>query len=159
MHPYLNALTRLLTPCLNTLPSRLGNTLGKIEHPQQPIRIEYYVTRVVSQSESSIMSPESSRLGVKTLLGSSRLAVAYLNTSGHHPPPPTTSAHTLTTNLYMQTISPSPETQVMFNEAIRKGFSLSFESWTSDKKLVSTSKLFQHYIGLSANISSPLFFN
>ena len=57
----------------------------RIEHEKtlqlrQPIRIEYYVTRVVSQSESSITSPESSRLGWRTLLGSSRLAIAYLNT-------------------------------------------------------------------------------
>ena len=47
----------------------------RIEHGKtlqlcQPIRIEYYVTRVVSESESSITSPESSRLGLKTFLGS-----------------------------------------------------------------------------------------
>ena len=39
------------TPYLNTLSIRLGTTLGKIEH---------YVNRVVSQSESNITSPESS---------------------------------------------------------------------------------------------------
>ena len=47
----------------------------RIEHGKtlqlcQPIRIEYYVTRVVSQSESSNTSPESSRLGLKTFLRS-----------------------------------------------------------------------------------------
>ena len=52
---------------------------------RQPIRIEYYVTRVVSQSESNITSPESSRLGWKTLRGSRRLAIAYLNTEGRPP--------------------------------------------------------------------------
>ena len=84
--PYLNTLTQLpfSAPYLNTLPTRLGSTLGsrqpiRIEHPRlsatnqnrvlrhpsrQPIRIEYYITRVV------ITSPESFRLGVKTLLGS-----------------------------------------------------------------------------------------
>ena len=35
----------------------------------QSITIEYYVTRVVSQPQSSITSPESSRLEQKTLLG------------------------------------------------------------------------------------------
>ena len=40
-------------------------------HPlRQPIRIVYYVTRVVNQSESSITWPESSRLGWRSLLGS-----------------------------------------------------------------------------------------
>ena len=42
--------------------------------------------RVVRQSESSITSPESSRLGWKTPLGS-RLARAYLNTWGLPPTP------------------------------------------------------------------------
>ena len=51
-------------------------------HPsRQPIRIEYYVTQVVSQSEAStrvvITSPESSRLGVGTLLGSRLLSARY----------------------------------------------------------------------------------
>ena len=53
--------------------------LGIQEHSQQRISIKYYGTRVVSQSKSSITSPESSRLGWKTLVGS-RLAIAYLKT-------------------------------------------------------------------------------
>ena len=48
---------------------------------RQPIRIEYYVTRVVSQSESStrvvITSPKSSRLGLRTLLGSQLDSARY----------------------------------------------------------------------------------
>ena len=36
----------------------------------QSIRIEYSVTRVVSQSESSVTSPETFRLGWRSLLGS-----------------------------------------------------------------------------------------
>ena len=93
--PYLNTLTRTIPypntlnrtiPYLNTL-SRIhsgssANQNRVISHPsRQPIRIEYYitrhpikfeyyVTRVVSQSELCITSPESSRLGLKTLLGS-----------------------------------------------------------------------------------------
>ena len=37
---------------------------------RHPIKFEYYVTRVVSQSESGITSPESSRLGWRSLPGS-----------------------------------------------------------------------------------------
>ena len=92
-------------PYPNTLPTR------------QPIRIEHYVTPspLGSQSKSSITSPESSANqnrvirnpsrhprslgsagGLFSALGSSRLAIAYLNTSGTSGPP-TTTAHTLTT--------------------------------------------------------------
>ena len=57
---------------------------------RQPIRIEYYVTRVVSPSELSIKSPESSRLGWRSLLGSrlKSLAIAYLNTVHRELQPP-----------------------------------------------------------------------
>ena len=63
---YLNTLTPYLNTCINyrntlTRLSALGSIslyiqptrLGSQEHPRQPIRIEYYVTRVVSQSKSS----------------------------------------------------------------------------------------------------------
>ena len=66
----------------------------------QPIRIEYYVTRVASQLESSNTSPESSRFGWKSLLGS-RLESAryslsyYIGTSTHPPPPPGLLTHIL----------------------------------------------------------------
>ena len=39
-------------------------------------------------------------------------------------------------SLYKPTMFPSPETQRMFNEAFTKNFSLSFESWTVDRKTV-----------------------
>ena len=136
--PYLNTLptrlgntlgSRLSAPYLNTLPTRLGNTLGSRLHilihcrfgsqsesstlgsrqnrtlrqpSRQPIRIEYYVTRVVSQSESSITSslrhPRALGSGGRpfSALGSSRLAIAYLNTLGSSTPL-RWSAHTLTT--------------------------------------------------------------
>ena len=77
----------------------------RIEHEKtfqlrQPIRIEYYVTLVVSQSESSITSPQSSRLRWRSLLGS-RLESARYSLSqymGTSPPPcPTSSAHKYTT--------------------------------------------------------------
>ena len=85
---FFNTLSRLSAPYLNTCTASLHTNTTRqpirIEHPRtlgsrQPIEIEYYVTRVVSQSKSSIMSPESSRLGLRTLLGL-RLAIAYPNT-------------------------------------------------------------------------------
>ena len=67
--------------------SQSESSMEKTHQLRQPIRIEYYVTRVVSQSESSITSPEScitspesSRLGLKTLLGS-RLESAHYSLS------------------------------------------------------------------------------
>ena len=89
---------RLSAPNLNTFPTRQPM---RIEHSRQPIRNEHFVTRVVSQSESSITSRESSlRLpralgsggGPFSALGSSRLAIAHLNTWGT-PPPHLISSH------------------------------------------------------------------
>ena len=93
---YVNTLSRLHILIRKTDTTRLGNTLGSQSESS---------TRVVSQSESSntlpessILSPESSPLGSRTLLGS-RLAIVYLNRLGSSTrPPPTTSAHTLTTD-------------------------------------------------------------
>ena len=65
--------SRLSAPYLNTLPTRQHSRQNRVLRHQsrQPIRIEYYVTRVV------ITSPESSRLGVKTLLGSRLESARY----------------------------------------------------------------------------------
>ena len=51
---YLNYSTRLSAPCLNTCLA-YPNTLSRLHilPTRQPIRIKHYVTRVVSQSESS----------------------------------------------------------------------------------------------------------
>ena len=61
--PYLNTLSRII-PYLNTLNPIL------LHYRRQPIKFDYYVTRVVIQSESSITSPESSRFGWRSHLGS-----------------------------------------------------------------------------------------
>ena len=95
---YLNTLSRPSAPCITYLYTlsrlhilihcQLGsqsessitshprlsatNQNRVLRHPsRQPIRIEYYVTRVV------ITSPESSRLAVGTLLGSRFLSARY----------------------------------------------------------------------------------
>ena len=60
-------------------------------------------------------------------------------------------------SLFIPQIIPSPETQVYFNEAISKTFSLSFESWTTDRKPVDTAREFQIDISSASNINSPLY--
>ena len=44
--------------------------------------------------------------------------------------------------LIIPTIVPSPETQMMYDEALTKSFTLSFESWTTDSKPINTGKDF-----------------
>ena len=60
-------------------------------------------------------------------------------------------------SLFIPQIIPSPETQVIFNEAISETFSLSFESWTTDRKPVDTAREFQIDISSASNIKSPLY--
>ena len=60
-------------------------------------------------------------------------------------------------NLFIPQIIPSPETQVYFNEAISKTFTLSYESWTTDRKPVDTAREFQVDISSASNINSPLY--
>ena len=48
-----------------------------------------------------------------------------------------------TINLFIPQIIPTPETQEIFNEAISKTFTLSYESWTTDRKPVDTAREFQ----------------
>ena len=60
-------------------------------------------------------------------------------------------------NLFIPQIIPSPETQVYFNEAISKTFTLSYESWTTDRKPVDTAREFQIDLSSASNINSPLY--
>ena len=58
--------------------------------------------------------------------------------------------------LFVPTYIPSPETQLMFNDSIKNSFSLSFDSWTTDRKIVNTGLRIS--IGCrkqSTNINSP----
>ena len=57
--------------------------------------------------------------------------------------------------LFVPTFIPSPETQLMFNDSIKNSFSLSFDSWTTDRKIVNTGLEYQVDIGSSANTNSP----
>ena len=60
-------------------------------------------------------------------------------------------------SLFIPPIIPSPETQVIFNEAISQTFTLSYESWTTDRKPVDTAREFQVDISSASNINSPLY--
>ena len=60
-------------------------------------------------------------------------------------------------NLFVPQIIPSPATQVYVDEAISKTFSLSFESWTTDRKPVDTAREFQIDISSASNKNSPLY--
>ena len=59
--------------------------------------------------------------------------------------------------MFIPQLIPSPETQVIFNEAISQTFTLSYESWTTDRKPVDTAREFQVDISSASNINSPLY--
>ena len=59
--------------------------------------------------------------------------------------------------MFIPQLIPSPETQVIFKEAISQTFTLSYESWTTDRKPVDTAKEFQVDISSASNINSPLY--
>ena len=51
----------------------------------------------------------------------------------------------------------SPGTQRNFNEAIKKGFTKSYEPWTANRKPIDTAREFQKDIISASNKSSPLY--
>ena len=55
-------------------------------------------------------------------------------------------------SLFVPQIIPSPETQVIFNEAFSKTFILSYETWTTDRKPVDTAREFQIDISSASNM-------
>ena len=61
-------------------------------------------------------------------------------------------------NLHLPTKIPNTETQRFFNEAFTKSFTLSFESWTTDRKPVNAGKELQVGIGSASNTSAALYF-
>ena len=113
LHPYLNTLTRLSAPYLNTCIAYL-NTLSRLsapylntciacswvgfrlhifphsswQHPRQPIRIEHPSRQPEHPSRHYVTRELSAPGRPFSALGSSRLAIAYLNTWGSSDPPP-----------------------------------------------------------------------
>ena len=59
--------------------------------------------------------------------------------------------------LHMLTITPSAETQRIFNESITKSFTLSFESWTTYRRAVNPGKEFRLDIRPSSHINTPIY--
>ena len=59
--------------------------------------------------------------------------------------------------MFVPQIIPSPETQYIINEAISKTFSLSYESWTTDRKPVDTAKEFRIDLSSASKTKSPLY--
>ena len=50
---------------------------------------------------------------------------------------------------------PNAQRQIMFNDSIKNSFTLSFDSWTSERKTVDTQLEYQVDIGSAQNINSP----
>ena len=126
--PYLNTLSRTI-PYLNTLPSA-ANEIRVLRHPsRRPIRIE-------------CTSPESSRLGLKNLLGSRlqspRFSLSYYIGSSTPPPP-----RQLCSLLY-------------YSQHTRCRFSFSGKSLRSDSSHCVTLLLRVHFLRFCYN---PIFFS
>ena len=57
--------------------------------------------------------------------------------------------------LFVPILVPDAETQIMFIDSIKDSFTLSFDSWSTDKKTVDTQLEYQVDIGSAQNINSP----
>ena len=71
--------------------------------------------------------------------------------------PKATIINVLFDNLYLFVPNsiPSPDTQVLFNQPIKNSFTPSFDSWTTDRKVVNTGKEYQLDIASSVKVNSP----
>ena len=59
--------------------------------------------------------------------------------------------------LYIPSLVPSAEQQQLFNESIRENFTLSFDDWVTDRKLVNTGNEYQLDVEPASNINIPLY--
>jgi len=57
--------------------------------------------------------------------------------------------------LFLPIFSPDVQTQIMFNDSIKNSFTLSFDSWSTDRKTINTQLEYQVGIGSAQNINSP----
>ena len=53
------------------------------------------------------------------------------------------------------TLTPEATPQAMFNNSIKDNFKISFDSWTTERKVVNTGLEYQVQIGSAQNIKSP----
>ena len=56
--------------------------------------------------------------------------------------------------LYIPSLIPSVETQLMFNEATQKKYKISFDEWYTERQLISH-LLVQHDFGSAQQVNSP----
>ena len=56
---------------------------------------------------------------------------------------------------YVPIFIPNAETQIIFNESIKNSSTLSFDSWTTDRKTVDSQLEYQVYIGSAQITNSP----
>ena len=59
--------------------------------------------------------------------------------------------------LCIPTLNPKSQTQLLFNESISKNFTLSFGSWSTDRKSVQTTNEYQLDVGSASNVNSTLY--
>ena len=66
---------------------------------------------------------------------------------------PATDSNVTLNNLYLfiPIFIPSPETQAFFNESIKNNYTISYDSWTSDRKIVNDGLEFLVAIGSTQN--------
>ena len=57
--------------------------------------------------------------------------------------------------LYVPQVIPSTSTQVMFNEAIMNNYTITFDSWYTERKISNDSREFQVDIGSAKNTIGP----
>ena len=57
--------------------------------------------------------------------------------------------------LFVPIFNPNAETQIIFNDSIKKSFTLSFDSWSTDRKTADTQLEYQIHIGSVQKSNSP----
>ena len=141
---YPNTLGRLSAPYLNTCITYL-NILSRFSGrpTRQPIRIEHYVTRELSAADQNRVLRHPSRHYVTrepsapgrpfSVLGSIRLAIAYLKTWGSTTPPPPPNQLTLSPVYRNQNLLESPCSPRQWSvQRYQKKQSV----WKSDRNLI-----------------------
>ena len=56
---------------------------------------------------------------------------------------------------YVRIVLPDAQTQIMFNDSIKNSFTLSFDSWSTDRETADTQIEYQVDMGCSQNFNSP----
>ena len=57
--------------------------------------------------------------------------------------------------LYVPTLTPNTQTQVLFNESLMNNYRITFDSWYTESEISNDGKEVQTHIGSAQNINSP----